>query len=161
VLHGLKVYAAAALSMFLAACADSSAELHLPAPDQAAFELQVYPVLLRDCGFPECHGSQQRFFRVYGPGRVRYPSPTPTPIFAPATAAEISASYHRARSMLANEDGVDHAPLLRKPLYAEHGGADDWGENVYRSASDPNYVILANWAHSVPRGAAAPTVSGP
>ena len=114
------------------------------------FEEKVYPVLLRDCGFPECHGNPHRFFRVFGPGRQRY-RPGETPLFAPATSEEIKASYYRARSMLANEEGIDHAPLLRKPFKAKHQGVDEWGANVYRSETDPGFVVLSSWARSAER----------
>jgi hypothetical protein len=129
-----------------AACTDPTIELELPTPSARQFEEQVYPLLLRDCGFPACHGDARRFFRVFGPGRMRYRSETNP--FDAATAEEVEAAYYRARSMLANEDGVEHAPLLRKPLHADHGGVDDWGDNVYRSESDPGYVILYTWARS-------------
>lgn len=126
------------------ACADPTTELTLPTPNAKQFEEQVYPLLLRDCGFPACHGDYRRFFRVFGPGRVRYRGDTG--LFDPATAEEIEASYYRARSMLANEDGVEHSLLLRKPFEAEHGGDDEWGNNVYRSATDPGFVLLKRWA---------------
>ena len=32
---------------------------------------RVFPVLMRDCGFHTCHGSDERFFRIHGPGRAR------------------------------------------------------------------------------------------
>lgn len=127
-------------------CADVNVELNLPAPDAAQFETQVYPVLLRDCGFPACHGDYRRFFRVFGPGRTRYRLETAP--FDPPTAEEIEASYYRARSMLANEEGVERSALLRKPLHAEHGGIDGWGQNVYLSETDPGYVTLYTWARS-------------
>src|ERR1700755_2646142 len=43
-----------------------------------SFTNDVIPVLLRDCGFQACHGSPERFFRVWGPGRTRYPVPGTT-----------------------------------------------------------------------------------
>jgi hypothetical protein len=133
------------------ACADPTTELVLTTPSAKQFEEQVYPLLLRDCGFPACHGDYRRFFRVFGPGRVRYRDETRP--FAPATAEEIQESYGRARSMLANEDGVEHSPLLRKPLHADHGGDDEWGKNVYSKETDPGYVLLKRWART---GGSAP-----
>jgi hypothetical protein len=120
----------------------------LPTPDTQSFELNVYPVLLRDCGFPTCHGNPERFFRVFGPGRTRILPREQLPLFAPATAAELTATYDRARSMLVTEDGIDNSMLLQKPLEAHHGGTDEWGNNVYLSAADPSYQILRAWAHS-------------
>jgi hypothetical protein len=136
----------AAIVSAFTACADPTVELKLPTPSQRQFEEQVYPLLLRDCGFPACHGDTRRFFRVFGPGRKRYRNETG--LFVPATAEEIRLSYERARSMLANEDGIENSDLLRKPLHADHGGVDEWGANVYSSETDPGYVLLSSWARS-------------
>ena len=58
------------LALTLAGCAfDAPADP--PAPSAVVFENEVYPILLRDCGFPDCHGSRERFFRVFGPNRMR------------------------------------------------------------------------------------------
>jgi hypothetical protein len=115
------------------------------------FELQAYPVLLRDCGFPECHGSKDRFFRVFGPGRTRLDGDAGT--FVEATPEELAQSYDRARSMLAHESSVLDSWLLRKPLGiaaggAHHGGEDKWGRNVYESAEAPGYAAIRSWAIS-------------
>jgi hypothetical protein len=132
------------------ACADATTELHAPTPDVQSFELNVYPVLLRDCGFPECHGNPERFFHVYGPGRTRAKPKEELPVSAPPTAEELTATYRRARSMLAYEGSAfENASLLRMPLDGGHEGLDEWGNNVYRSANDPGYQILLKWARSV------------
>ncbi len=144
----------------LSACETSSGAVRIPAPEIATFELDVYPVLLRDCGFPACHGSTARFFRVFGPGRTRLTSDTAT--FAPATTDELTQSYERARSMLAHERSVLDSPLLRKPLSiaaggAEHGGENRWGENVYSSLESPGYAEIRVWALSREADAVAET----
>lgn len=146
----------AAGALALSGCADPTTELHLPAPDVQSFESTVYPILLRDCGFPgECHGNPQRFFHVFGPGRQRARSDTK--INAGATGEELTATYRRARSMLAHE-GADLTDclLLNKPLDGAHEGRDEWGNNVYRSANDPSYQALFNWARSMLPAGAAP-----
>lgn len=132
----------------LASCADASTRVTLPTPDAEMFQLEVYPVLLRDCGFPACHGKPARFFRVFGPGRTRL-QPEQTQLFAPATGEEIEEAYYRASSMLTHEGDIEQAPLLRKPLEAGHAGSDEWGNNVYRSARDPGYATLSAWARTV------------
>ena len=134
--------------LLLGACADPDVEVTIPTPDVQSFEVNVYPILLRDCGFPACHGDTRRFFRVFGPGRTRYRPRDVTPLLAPATAEELTASYHRARSMLATDGKVEDSALLQKPLLAGHEGHDEWGQNVYWSAADPSYQTLLRWAHS-------------
>jgi hypothetical protein len=111
--------------------------------------------LLRDCGSTtSCHGAEQRFFRVVGPGRARL-SPRQEPL-EPATPQEILESYKRARAMLEPDSAV--LPLLlRKPLAldaggATHGGSDPFGRNVYASKRDPSYRILERWAQDPAAG---------
>ncbi len=140
------------------ACEAGTDATRVPAPDVANFELSVYPILLRDCGFPECHGARDRFFRVFGPGRARWLETTPT--FAVATPEELEHSYARARSMLAHEKSVAESWLLRKPLAvaaggAEHGGDDKWGRNVYESVDAPGYAAIARWAFAQGKSPAA------
>jgi hypothetical protein len=139
--------------LLLSACAVDAPPLRVPAPDANQFALEVYPILLRDCGFPACHGDSRRFFRVFGPGRTRL-SPELLP-GDPATADEVQHSYDRARSMLTGESSVAASPLLRKPLSksaggAGHAGEDSWGNNIYPSPQDPRYQALRAWALSLP-----------
>lgn len=116
------------------------------------FGRDVYPLLLRDCAFSTCHGKDERFFRIVGPGRVRLdPSSKPED---PATLPELLMTYERARDMLATDARAQDSLLLRKPLEASAGGqghlgADDFGRNVYASQADPRYALLLRWAMSV------------
>jgi hypothetical protein len=134
----------------LLGCADGAAwSGPPPAADLADFEATVYPVLLRDCAFSECHGERHRFFQVYGPGRARLdPEAEPT---APATEDEKRVSYRRAMEMLATDARADRSLLLTKPLEARaggqgHEGTDTLGRNVYASRLDPAYVAIQAWA---------------
>ncbi|MET0389930.1 MAG: hypothetical protein ABW321_28415 [Polyangiales bacterium] len=131
------------------ACGGTDPELDFPDVDTQRFYEQVYPVLLADCGFPACHGSAERFFAVYGPGRTRLDPETD--IYAPATSRELALSYSRARSMLLGPEGPRRSPLLRKPLAISAGGAahegdDPWGNAVIPNKRDPRYEALFFWA---------------
>jgi len=141
----------------LAACGAEPPALAISTPDRARFDQEVYPVLLRDCGFNDCHGSSERFFQVFGPGRARLPTVMDDPL-APAGADEIAYSYERARSMI-DAHAPERSLLLRKPLATAaggsgHEGSDRLGRNVYQTKLDPGYVTLASWVLSQP----APTV---
>jgi hypothetical protein len=135
----------------MSACGYSESALSLPAADTASFEATVYPVLLANCAFRACHGTSDRFFTVYGPGRARlHPATLP---YAPATDAELALSYTRARSMLTSPMGVRRSPLLRKPLAVAAGGAghegdDDWGQAIFLTKQDPRFIALFAWAVS-------------
>jgi hypothetical protein len=133
-----------------AGCAqDTDAAFEVPAADPVKFRTEVYPTLLADCGFAACHGTHERFFSVFGPGRTRLDPDTPP--YDPATPDELALSYTRARSMLLAPEGVRRSPLLRKPLAVEVGGAghegvDVWGANIYTSKQDPRFQALFFWA---------------
>jgi hypothetical protein len=118
------------------------------------FEDEVYPVLLRDCAFSTCHGAEERYFRIWGPGRVRL-DPLSVTAFTAATADELTTSYQRTLSMVDAKD-PSSSLLLRKPLAtaaggAGHLGADKLGRNVYRSVDDHGYLVLSRWVYSVVR----------
>jgi len=124
----------------------------LPAPDGQRFVDEVYPLLLRDCAFVTCHGAAERFFQVFGPGRARL-DPRLTKPADPVTLQEVLHSYERARSMLASSDELEQSLLLSKPLEPAaggqgHKGVDDFGRDVFRTSSDPGYVLLVRWASS-------------
>jgi hypothetical protein len=143
----------------LAGCATDPSYAQPPAVDRAAFESDVYPILLRDCGYTGCHGNPERFFRLYGPGRTRLDPATG--LFDRPTSAEIDASFDRARSMLAGVPDPRQALLLRKPLEsgaggAAHRGTDALGRNVYASTDDPSWQVIARWAGVAPSDAGVP-----
>lgn len=154
----VRVVALLSASLVLCACATDVQQLTVPAADAQMFEQQVYPVLLRDCGFPACHGDRRRFFQVFGPGRTRYrEGDGGTDNFEPATAEELLQTYTRARSMLAFEKSPLEALLVRKPLATKAGGAghkgtDNWGNDVYRTSDASGFLTLRAWALSTPPG---------
>lgn len=133
-------------------CADPERIAQPPEVDRAEFEADVYPILLRDCGFPACHGDTDRFFRVHGPGRTRLDASTLP--YDPATTDEVDATFDRARSMLAAVPDPLQSLLLRKPLETSAGGSshvglDALGRNVYASQDDPSWQTIAAWAGAV------------
>jgi hypothetical protein len=152
---------AVATSFVLAsACGVEAKPLRLATPDLNRFANEAYPVLLRDCGFPACHGATDRFFRVFGPGRTRFMPAMNADPGDPATSDEISQSYDRARSMI-DAKNPPRSLLLRKSLASEAGGAghkgvDLLGRNVYASTADPNYQIVRAWVLGLPVTAVAP-----
>ena len=131
----------------LGACGVDKTPLHIANPDAAHFATQAYPVLLRDCGFPACHGAPDRFFSMYGPGRSRLSAASESG--DPATDEEIKHSYDRARSMIDVSDPA-RSLLLRKPMATRAGGAghkgtDSLGRNVYETPADPRFQVLRAW----------------
>jgi len=137
----------------LSGCGGDTPELALAQPDFASFEANVYPVLLRDCSFIACHGSTERFFQVFGPGRARL-DPLTMPI-DPPTASEVLHSYNRALSMI-DARAPGESLLLRKPLSLAaggtgHEGVDAWMRAVYVTRQEPGFVALEAWVLATPR----------
>lgn len=131
----------------LAGCASVVEDRGPAERDRATFDERVWPVLVRDCGFSECHGSSERFFRVVGPGHERL-DPTMR-LSAPVTEAELQFSYDRARSMVDPRE-PSQSMLLRKPLEVSaggsgHEGTDNFGRDVYQRVDDPSFRVLVEW----------------
>jgi len=137
--------------LLLASCALEPLPADPPAPSRAVFDTVIYPILARDCGFPACHGSSDRFFRVFGPGRARLDEETAlTDVVTPG---ELAASYDRARSMLSGASSAESSLLVRKPLEVDLGGAphmgvDQHGRDVYSSENSQGYIALLEWARA-------------
>ena len=141
------------LAALAVGCASVEDDAGLVAPDRTVFDTKVWPILVRDCGFTECHGGDPRFFRVVGPGHVRLDPATR--LTDPVTQAELQLSYDRARSML-DADDPNNSLLLRKPLEVAaggsgHEGTDSFGRNVYRSVDDPAFQSLVRWVMGMPQ----------
>lgn len=140
--------------LLLAGCAEEADKPIAARRAFAPFVNDVYEVVLRDCGFPACHGAPERFFRVYGPGRTRLMNDDgtlPEPFDKP-TADEQELTFQLALSMI-NENALKDSLLLRKPLAIEAGGyghlgVDPYGRDVYRTTQDIGYVSLARWVYS-------------
>jgi hypothetical protein len=123
-----------------------------PQLNYQTFTDDVYPVLIRDCGFHACHGAEERFFRVWGPGRLRL-DPAVSNAFSEATSEEINATFNRASAMVDSKD-PRQSLLLRKALAtaaggAGHLGADKFGRNVYRTVDDAGYLVLSRWVFAL------------
>jgi hypothetical protein len=141
------------LLFWCAACAEETEDRGFARREFMPFQREVYPVLLRDCGFPQCHGAPERFFRVWGPGRSRLPRETILPeALDQPTGDEVAGTYSLAQSMIDKADPAKSL-LLLKPLAVEAGGSghlgvDKYGRNVYRTAQDTGYLVLARWVMS-------------
>jgi hypothetical protein len=133
-------------TLVLCAC-EQRGGLQVASRDFAQFKDEVYPVLMRDCAFHTCHGSDKRFFRLWGSARGRLTKDIKA--LAEVVPEEIELSYTRTLAMIDPGD-PGASQLLRKPLApglggAGHLGTDSFGRNVFESMSDPDYVILAKW----------------
>lgn len=146
-----------AIGLCLAAvgCAKEEPWALTEAGASSAFTDDVYPVLLRDCAFPACHGAPERLFKVWGPRRTRLGS---TEVGTDAeererVGMEMQRTYQSAISFVDVKDPT-RSLLLRKGLDSQAGGTghlglDKYGRNVYRSADSQGYVELSTWVFSL------------
>ena len=129
-------------ALVLSGCDDP--ERVVPAPERGRFEVEVYPLLLRDCAFAGCHGDPRRPLFTPGPGRTRLGAATEP--LDPPTRAELDLAYDRTRALMLAE-GEEPPPLLHKPgAGAAHRGRDVHGANVYEDPESPGLEILTRWA---------------
>jgi len=145
------LFALTSCVLMLIGCEDSKAGWSVPDREFQGFS-DAYPVLMRDCGFHTCHGSEDRQFRIYGPGRARLDDDTRA--YDAVTGDEISLSFGLALSMI-DPEHPERSPLLRKPLALEAGGAphdgvDEFGRNIYRTVNDEGYLTIARWVLQQP-----------
>lgn len=139
-----------ALALQLVACAPEDPTF-VPVPVRDVFDVEVMPVLARDCAFPACHGDPDRALVVYAPGRARLDEATDS--WAAMTLEESEANYQRALSMLVGSARAERTLLVDKPLStaaggASHQGVDERGRDVYGSPDDAGYGVLRRWAAS-------------
>jgi hypothetical protein len=145
---GLSALSALAL-LGLFACDDPQQGYQVSELEYQGFK-DVYPVLIRDCGFHTCHGAEDRAFRIYGPGRARLTDDLRA--YEAVTGDEISLSFSISLSMI-DAEHPERSLLLIKPLAEEaggaaHGGIDDFGRNVYRTKNDEGYKVIEKWVLS-------------
>jgi hypothetical protein len=132
---------------FLVGCDDDPKAGYVEADREFREFQKIYPILARDCGFHTCHGSEERFFRIFAPGRARLSDATRA--FDDVSAQEASSSFVSARSFV-DADNPEESLILRKPLSvaaggAEHEGVDSFGRDVYRTVNDEGYLAIARW----------------
>lgn len=158
------------VAVLFAACVVDNPDRALPELDREVFDRAVQPVLARRCAFSDCHGTANRFLRIYARNRHR-----PTggacasdddclrdwsclrqvctfPISDELTALELNLNYDRVRGFV-DPEAPGESLLLTKPLAEEAGGlyhraADQYGTglDVFLDAADPDYQTLARWA---------------
>lgn len=143
--------AAAALGALAAACQkDLDAPLPPAAVDRPFFDCRVQPVLTQYCGALACHGAAGRYFKVFARNRLRLEGDE-TQRNAFLRPAERDHNFNAARAFVDPAD-PPRSLLLQKPLEQAAGGAFHVGATLYRggdvfaTADDPDYQVLAQWA---------------
>ena len=154
----LRTVVALCLSPMWFACSDYEGTGPYAAPPGAMYDIFIaeggpYEVLLRDCAFIACHGAEERFFQIYGPGRRRLVPEKD--LFDPTDINEAGPVLSNAKEFIDPEDPA-RSMLLRKPLAISaggtgHGGVDVFGRDVYPSDNADGYRILARWVAQVRR----------
>ncbi len=124
-------------------------EPRVPAPDRAGFAATVYPVLLRDCGFPACHGDARRPLFTPGPGRTRLAAEVA--LLDPATPAEVDRAYDRARALLLRDPAAPPPRRPTPPGPAPPRGGTAHGRNACEDPAAPGLQAPTAWAEGAAR----------
>ncbi len=147
----LTLAAAAAVGcVSLVGCAQKLDAKGVPAGvDPIYFECKVQPILTKSCSMFLCHGSGDRYLRIYARNRLRYGGDEDTRN-SPLTPDELHRNYLAARAMVAFGH-PEKSLLVMKPLDQKiggyfHRGATLFGKgNVFTDAKDPDYAVLQKW----------------
>jgi len=114
--------------------------------DEAYFRCAVQPILTKNCSTFACHGTPDRYFRIYARNRLRYGIATESQRNSFLNAQERQLNYDAARAFI-DVNVVDDSLLLKKPLEADAGGATLLGtSNVFPKVDGGEYKILVKWA---------------
>ncbi len=157
----------AILSVFvgLAMTARGCTQDGLDAPREAVdfnqnfFRCYVQPVLVARCSFMECHGSEERPYKLYAVQRLRRDLSSWDQAVTqhdPLTEAEVASNYNMSVGFAGTGD--DPPLLVMKPLDVEAGGYFHKGKTLYgnwdvfTATDDIGYQILEEWVN----GATAP-----
>ena len=118
--------------------------------DEAYFRCNVQPILSKNCSMFACHGTPDRYFRLYARNRLRYGIADESKRNSFLNASERQLNYNAARAFI-DLNVVDNSLLLKKPLELDAGGyyhgATKLGtSNVFPHIDDSEYKILVKWA---------------
>jgi hypothetical protein len=118
--------------------------------DEAYFRCNVQPILSKNCSMLACHGTPDRYFRLYARNRLRYGIAGEAQRNAFLNPLERQLNYNAARAYI-DLNVVDNSLLLKKPLEQDAGGyyhgATKLGtSNVFAHIDDSEYKILVKWA---------------
>lgn len=141
-------------SLVLTSCVQEGidAQVELPLADGHFFRCKVQPVLARDCAFMDCHGNDERPFRVYAEQRFRLEVDWFEPDIR-LSDAELAANFRVARGFIDQDDDLGY--LSEKPLQRAAGGLfhraqDLYGtQDVYLSEEEAGYQVLRSFSTGV------------
>lgn len=136
--------------VLLAACEKGlTDEAPLPALDEAYFRCRVQPVLTKSCSMLACHGTPDRYYRIYARNRLRFGVAGEEERNAPLNEGERRHNFEATRAYV-SLDAADESLLLKKPLEADAGGfyhgATRLGKaNVFPSVEHADYEVILDW----------------
>ena len=116
------------------------------------YRCRVQPVVEAQCSMLDCHGVEERAYRVYARNRLRLETVGNTNVQRnlPMTEEELQANFASAVGFF-DAEHVANSWLLKKPLDERAGGYFHDGRELYDggdvflSLDDPGYVVLSAW----------------
>ncbi|MFT3770038.1 MAG: hypothetical protein QM820_31810 [Minicystis sp.] len=121
----------------------------LPDLDEAYFRCHVQPILSKNCATFACHGTADRYYRLFARNRLRYGISGEDQRNSPLNDAERKHNYDATRGFV-DVDKHDDSLILRKPLESDAGGyyhgATKLGtSNVFPTIESAEYKVILKW----------------
>ena len=134
----------------LAGCEKGLTDAAPPPPlDEAFFRCHVQPILSKNCATFSCHGTPERYFRLYARNRLRLGIASEAQRNSKMNADERKHNFDAARAFI----DVDHAEdslILKKPVEMDAGGwyhgATKLGtSNIWPNVNQTEYRTIYKW----------------
>jgi hypothetical protein len=121
----------------------------LPELDEAYFRCHVQPILTKNCSMFACHGTPERYYRIYARNRLRYGIADESKRNSQLNEGERKHNFDATRAFV-DIDKADESLILKKPLEADAGGfyhgATKLGTaNVFPSIEAGEYTTILKW----------------
>jgi hypothetical protein len=121
----------------------------LPTLDEAYFRCNVQPILTQNCAMLACHGTPDRYFRLYARNRLRYGIAGEEERGVKLNEGEAKHNFDATRAYV-DLAHPEESMLLRKPLESDAGGfyhgATLFGKsNIFPDTKWAEYKTILDW----------------
>jgi hypothetical protein len=121
----------------------------LPELDEAYFRCHVQPILSKNCATFACHGTPERYYRLYARNRLRYGIAGEHERNSLLRPEERKHNYDATRAFV-DVDEAEGSLILRKPLESDagglyHGATKIGMSNVWPDMTVTEYKTVYKW----------------
>lgn len=122
----------------------------LPTLDEAYFRCRVQPVLTKNCAMLACHGTPDRYYRIYARNRLRYGIAGEAERNSVLNAGEARHNFDATRAYV-DVGNEGESLVLKKTLATDaggfyHGATQLGNANIFPDVEWPEYKVILDWA---------------